>query len=35
MKRRMVIAITLMLIALIAMLVFMGLFVNETRRVQE
>ena len=31
----MVIAITLMLIALIAMLVFMGLFVNETRRVQE
>ena len=35
MKRRMVIAITLMLVSLIVMLLFIGLFVAEKRRVQE
>ncbi|MBR5372825.1 MAG: hypothetical protein IK130_11500 [Oscillospiraceae bacterium] len=35
MKRRMVIAIMLMIAAVIAMLVFLGLFVDEKRRVQE
>lgn len=35
MKRRMVIAIALMLVSVVVMLVFMGLFIDETRRVQE
>lgn len=35
MKRRMVIAISVMVVALIAMLVFMGLFIDETRRTQQ
>ena len=35
MKRRMVIAVMLMIAAVIAMLIFLGLFVDETRRVQE
>ncbi|MBR6101721.1 MAG: hypothetical protein IKP95_04775 [Ruminococcus sp.] len=35
MKRRMITAIVLMLICLIALLVFIGLYVDETKRVQE
>ena len=35
MKRRMIRAITLFLITLIALLVFIGLYIDETRRVQE
>ena len=35
MKRRMITAIVLMLIAFIALAVFIGLYIDETRRVQE
>ena len=35
MKRRMIRAITLLIIAIIALLVFIGLYIDETNRVQE